>query len=465
MISIKPITIQEGMLASFRRKFVTTNMMFAGVVLLLVFLVVSATSYYEHENDVYLSLNTRMDDAKMRGDLMGGPGRTVADGFFQGAAGSRQATEGADANGGPDGPASNPFQHNRRAGDTDQVVATSLYLLDADWELLVAYDEAFPIDADVISDALVKARDEEGDDVQEVTRGYLGTQKLYYQIEPYNEGFLATFASGYYVERNMINLIIPLLISELGALLAFFGISIVLARWAVRPVEEAWNKQQRFIADASHELKTPLTVIRANDSILLSMPDATIKDQQQWIESTEAEAQLMQDLVNDMLYLAKSDSSRVPLEYSTVNMSDIVNTQLLQFESVAFEKDVEFESNIADQVIVEGDATRLHRLVGTIMDNACKYVDVHGKITVGLARSGSNCQLTVSNTGSVISPDDLPHLFDRFYRSDKARTRTGGYGLGLSIAKQIASDHKGTIAASSSEEAGTTFTVEIPALP
>lgn len=465
-------------------------MVFAGVVLVLVFAVVTAVSYAGHLQDVYEALDARMEMAKSRGGLMSGPGRVLENGVMVPAQSSENAlgaTGAADPGTGPNaegsggaagepgaggadlggpgavqsnqGPTGNP-----RAGNGDQFVATSLYLLDEEWEPLVVYDEAFPIDTEVLSDALQKARDNEGNNVKSVVTGHLSNQNLYYRIEPYNNGFLAIFAPGYYIERNMYGTIVPLVASELVAFLAFFVISLVLARWAVRPVEEAWDKQQQFIADASHELKTPLTVIRANNSILLSMPDSTIEEQQQWIDSTETEAQIMQDLVNDMLYLAKADSSKVPLEYSTVNMSDIVNAQLLQFESVAFEKGVEIESQVAEALMVDGDASRLQRLVGTLMDNACKYVDDKGSIKVRLSKTGSSCHLAVNNTGPVIPAEDLPHLFDRFYRSDKARTRTGGYGLGLAIAKSIVDDHKGTLKVSSTEREGTTFSVEIPAV-
>ena len=294
--------------------------------------------------------------------------------------------------------------------------------------------------------------------------GHISQLNLYYKVRYTHDGnYVVAFVSGKYIDQNMANLAFMLLLAGLGALLAFALVSLLLSRWITRPVENAWNQQQQFIADASHELKTPLTVITANDSILLSQPDATIESQRQWIESTETEAHLMQDLVNDMLYLAKSDAAKQPLEYGQVDMSELATMQVLQFESVAFEKGVAIASDVQKEVKLDGDPSRLQRLVAILLDNACKYVDQDGHIDLTLRKTDKVCILQVRNSGPVVDPADIPHLFDRFYRSDKARTRgTGGFGLGLSIAKSIVEDHKGSIRVASSAEKGTTFTVELP---
>ena len=229
------------------------------------------------------------------------------------------------------------------------------------------------------------------------------------------------------------------------------------------PVARAWDQQQRFVADASHELKTPLTVILANTSILRAHPERSVTSQSQWIESTQSEAERMQELVRDMLDLARPEHAETVREHARVDLTDLVEGGLLQFESVAFERNVSLASDIDRDVSVTGDAARLRRLVTTLLDNACKYVEKGGRIAVTLRQTARRIELHVHNTGTVIAEEDLPHVFDRFYRADKARTRSeGSYGLGLAIAREIAEEHGGSIAAASDETNGTTFTVALP---
>ncbi len=249
-----------------------------------------------------------------------------------------------------------------------------------------------------------------------------------------------------------------------GVLVAFFFISIFFSWWALRPVRAAWDQQQQFVQDASHELKTPLAVILANMAILQSTPTSTVAEQAQWVESTQTEAERMRALVNDMLDLARpEDVARAEVVQVSVDLSDLVQTEVLQFESVAFEGGVTLESDLAEGVAVLGVSDRLQRMVGTLIDNACKYANDGGQVDVELTRSRTHAYLTVANTGAPIPPEDLPHVFDRFYRADKARTSgKGGYGLGLAIAREIAREHNGDITVASSEAEGTAFKVKLP---
>ena len=251
------------------------------------------------------------------------------------------------------------------------------------------------------------------------------------------------------------------------ALAIFFVISVFFSRWALRPVKRAWEQQRQFVADASHELKTPLTVILANTSILMSHPERTIASQSQWVESTQAEGERMQGLVADLLLLARLDAEETDIVKSKpkerIDLSNLVEGELLQFESVAFERDIELESDVDEGIAVQGSIERLRRLVTTLLDNACKYAGDNGKVRVELHAQDGSARFVVHNTGSLISAEDLQHVFDRFYRADKARTSgAGGFGLGLSIAKEVAEEHGGTITAKSSDEEGTTFTATLP---
>ncbi len=239
-----------------------------------------------------------------------------------------------------------------------------------------------------------------------------------------------------------------------------------LARWILRPVEEAWDQQRRFVSDASHELKTPLAVILANAQIL-ETAEGVPEDARRWARSTTEEAKHMKGLVEDLLTLARADEQRASGERAAaerVDLSALVDGCALEFDAVAFERGCSIESSLEPGLSVVGDPSQLGRLVRTLLDNATKYAARGTEVRVALAREGRRCRLAVTNLGDVIAPEDLEHLFERFYRTDRARERQpqGGFGLGLAIARSIAEAHGGTIGAASSPEEGTTFTVLLP---
>lgn len=261
---------------------------------------------------------------------------------------------------------------------------------------------------------------------------------------------------------SMIHLIKNCLVVGVASLLAFFLISVYLANWALRPVEKSWESQRQFIADASHELKTPLTVILANADILSAHKKDTIEHQYKWIDYIKAEASHMSGLVNDLLFLAKSDAARENIVFTEVNVSDIVWNCYLPFESLVFEQGKHLEADISPDIMLQGDAVKLKQLIMILLDNACKYTEKNGSIKVGLYQKTekNKIYLTVNNSGKPIAVEHLNHLFERFYRAEESRAREkGGYGLGLSIAKTITEMHKGKISVTSNKEEGTTFHV------
>lgn len=262
---------------------------------------------------------------------------------------------------------------------------------------------------------------------------------------------------------SLLRHLLTALLAGCGALGAFFVISLFLAHWALLPVQQAWVRQQQFVADASHELKTPLTVILASLGILLAHPDDTIEQQRRWVENIRAEAQSMKRLVEDLLFLAKSDAARTPARVAPFSLSDTVLGAALSFEPVAFERGVTLQSEIAPDLWMQGDEAQLGQLTAILLDNACKYSPAGGMVTVSLAREQSAARLRVHNTGIAISAQDLEHLFERFYRAEKSRAhKSGGYGLGLAIAQSIAQAHSGKIGAESREGQGTAFWVTLP---
>ena len=243
----------------------------------------------------------------------------------------------------------------------------------------------------------------------------------------------------------------------------FFFLSLFLSSLALRPTERAWQQQRQFVADASHELKTPLTVILANTGIVLSHKEDTVASQLKWLEYTHEEAVQMKGLVDDLLFLAKSDHTNHSIVRCQLSMSQLVLGCLLLFESVAFEAGITLESDIAPDLTLQGDEGQLRRLVMILLDNAVKYAGAEGTVRLELERHQERVRLSVHNTGAPIPPEHLPHLFERFYRADAARDRSrGGYGLGLAIAKSIVDGHRGKISVTSTAESGTTFTVLLP---
>ncbi len=311
----------------------------------------------------------------------------------------------------------------------------------------------------------------------EESQGYLPDPGLFYAKRRTVDGTLVAFADQG-AASSWQSLALTLTGVGAGALLAFLAVSILFARWALRPVERAWSQQQRFVADASHELKTPLTVILANLAIVRGRPGETVASQEQWLAGTETEARRMQGLVGDLLDLARMpDPAALRAGFAPVDLTDLVEGEALQFDSVALDRGVAIECDLAPALRVEGDAARLERLVGVLVDNACKYAEEGSTVEVRLAAEGREAVLAVTNRGPLIAPKDLAHVFDRFFRVDAARTRAdapdggqpaaGGWGLGLAIAREIARDHGGAIAAASIPEPGTgaartTFTVRLP---
>lgn len=196
--------------------------------------------------------------------------------------------------------------------------------------------------------------------------------------------------------------------------------------------------------------------------IVLSHRDETVQSQAKWLEYTQTEATHMKELVGSLLFLAQADDVRQALTLSELNFSDTVWSSVLLFESLAFEQSKTLTSEIEKDVVLLGDEERLRRMTAILLDNAMKYSGEGGAVTLRLQKLQEKAVLTVHNTGDQIPADQIPHIFERFYRVDSSRTRAqGGYGLGLSIAQSIVQAHHGKIHAQSDTQ-GTTFTVALP---
>ena len=230
--------------------------------------------------------------------------------------------------------------------------------------------------------------------------------------------------------------------------LVFLGVSLLLARWAVKPVDRAWKQQKQFVADASHELKTPLTVIMTNAELLQS-PEVEVGDRDQLAGNILTMSRQMRGLVEGLLELARMDNGSVKTAHTDLDWSMVVEDALLPFEPLYFEKGLELESHLDSGLRIRGSESHLRQVVEILLDNAMKYACPESKVWVYLLRQGKDCLLSVANPGPEISKADLKNIFKRFYRVDQARTTSGSYGLGLSIAEGIVKAHKGKIWAES----------------
>ena len=294
---------------------------------------------------------------------------------------------------------------------------------------------------------------------QEKNFGILYSQDAIY----YRSGktpYKIAIASTDYIAHSVVNLVLVLLAVWVGAMLLFLLISIRLSAVAARPMEEAMQREKQFVADASHDLKTPLSVILANNSILMENPENKVGDLRRWLDSTQEAAKRMQKLIAEMLTLADVERQDVPLVREEVDLANIAMKADLELESVAFEKNVTLEDDLPDRCMVTGNADYLLRIVMSLLENALKYEPSGGRVSIHLTQSKKKTVLAVCNQGSRIADEDLPHVFDRFYRSDKSRTNSdGSFGLGLAITKEMVERLGGTISVTSSQEEGTVFSV------
>ena len=242
---------------------------------------------------------------------------------------------------------------------------------------------------------------------------------------------------------------------------AFLWVSILLSKWAVRPVELAWKQQRRFVAAASHELKTPLTVIMTNAE-LLAAPELREEKREKSLSSILAMSRQMRGLIEQMLELAQTDSPEAAALFRPVDLSRLVSQAVLPFEPLFFERGLSLDAQVEEGIGVTGEETQLRRVVEILLDNAQKYAKPGGSAAVVLRRRGrGRCVLSVSDEGDPIPPEERRQIFQRFYRADPARSRDGSFGLGLSIAEGIVKQHRGRIWAES-RDGRNIFSVELP---
>ena len=445
------------MLKRLKRNFVTITLVLTGIVLAVVLGSTLYSTWRTQHDIVDAALERGLNNDLDQMPTMGGPGGHIS----------------ADDDGGPGA-------RDGKNGDSGPVNLLALIVdVTSDGVVIKSSRAPVSIDADVLADVVQEALNSDSDSgtiagqhvawrrmfyTEEVTETVMGTVVYETQDAAARVVLVDTSAMDEAFSAQLRN---DVLIS-IAALLALLLIANFLAERALKPVEHAWEEQRRFVADASHELKTPLAVIIANTQILANDP-AIPAESKRWVESTADEAGHMKSLVTDLLELARTDEtiagSAGIMKSDRVDFSELVENAALEFDAIAFERGNSIDERIASDVFVQGDQEWLARLCKILVDNACKYAATGTVVSVVLEHEGKRCRFAVNNKGNVIDAEDLPHVFDRFYRTDKARSRkskASGFGLGLAIAKGIVTAHNGTISATSKEADGTTFEVVLP---
>lgn len=288
-----------------------------------------------------------------------------------------------------------------------------------------------------------------------VSRGELDSYGMAFAFKDDKLAFVDTAASNRVMEAvGLISLLI-----FVAAELLFLLLSMLLSKWAVRPTEQAWQQQRRFVADASHELKTPLTIILSNADMELQQSEDADNQHASMIRE---EALRMKSLVEQMLQMARLDTAN-KVNLQPLELSQLIEGSLLSFEPVLFENKVNLNSDITSSIYVIGDEDGLRRMFEALLDNAAKYTPSGETVNVTLTMNNKKrAVLTVQNTGVCLSKEQLEHLFDRFYRVEDSRSDTSSFGLGLSIAQSIAHGHKAAITVDSNESIGVRFCVSFP---
>jgi two-component system sensor histidine kinase CiaH len=248
----------------------------------------------------------------------------------------------------------------------------------------------------------------------------------------------------------------------LGILLSLLA-SILLSKITLKPLEESFERQSKFVQDVSHELRTPLTIIQAKQELLLQEPNAKIIDKSEDIMLTLSETKRLTKLTKDLLMLSRADTNRIALNKEKVDFDEFVKGVVTPYQELAEmqSKKITLDLNYGNDA--EIDTNRIYQLIVILLDNALKYTGENDSIEVATRQKDNKCILEVKDTGVGVSDEGLKKIFERFYREEQSRNReTGGNGLGLSIASMIVTAHNGTIRASHNNPKGTIFTIRLP---
>jgi signal transduction histidine kinase len=235
-----------------------------------------------------------------------------------------------------------------------------------------------------------------------------------------------------------------------------------LSKYAIRPIEISVEQQKNFVSDASHELRTPITIIQTNlDIINGAAPKETVAENRKWIDNIQSETSRMAELINTLLFLARADANQQLLEKEYFELQPVIADAMEAFLLIAERKNVELNFAVSEGIVALGDAVRLKQVLTILLDNAIRHTPSGGTVTAAAHDDKANLTITIADTGEGMAKKHLTKIFNRFYQIDESR-HNGGSGLGLSLAKWIVEKHGGTIYAESELGKGSTFTIKLP---
>lgn len=441
---------------AFRKRFIIMNMSLVGVVLLTAFVVIGTiictNVYGELKNTMSNVLNPwNINNAGSPGGLQ--ENETLPD--KKGNMPDKSDNKNDDLPARPDEKKETKNNENKKSDsekrhERNDHISTIFYYKSEKRVRVISDSEVFDANPEDIVSAIL-AQD---DDFGTINRYHI----IYYR-ETAGSIVKIAVCDESYIGSRLFKTVMILSLAFILSMLVLFLISIRLARFAEKPLRQSIEMERKFVADISHDLKTPITVTMANNSILKANKNSSISDNMQWIESTDKASEDMMQLIGNMLTLSAVDTQTKKISTVPVSLTSAAERCILQFESVAYEKNVTLEESIEDDLTVLATEEYLKRICSSLVENAFKYEPNGGKVTVKAYSRKHRIFFTVQNQNSRISHEDLPHIFDRFYRGDKARTESKGHGLGLPIIHQMAKLCGANIEAVSNEHDGTIFTV------
>ncbi|MFC3801555.1 sensor histidine kinase [Cohnella sp. GCM10012308] len=417
-----------------RNRFLLMNMVIITIIMLVAFSSIYVITYQNTKRDIDMEL-LRVADFYHKGAIMNGGKQR------QGQDGNRPPQQKDDGMG--------PF--------AERSVSFGLQT-DAQWNL-VSTDSRYDMDDEFYAAVLKKAEAKPSNS----GRFTLSDTRWAYSVQLGPSGYTVSYMDVTAQQKILTNLVYTFSAVAVVMLAVIYATSRYFAGRSIAPVRDAFDKQKRFIADASHELKTPLAVINTNADVLLANEGDTIASQAKWLHRIKSETERMKTLTNDLLYLTEMEDARARTIFVPFDVSDAVEGVLLTMEAVIFEQDLSLAYDVEPGLTSVGSAEQIKQVVMILLDNAVKYNEPKGEISLTLKKQHHQIQLAVSNTGAGIPAEHVDRIFDRFYRADASRSRKqGGYGLGLAIAKSIVEQHRGRISAKSVPGERTTFTVTLP---
>lgn len=382
-------------------------------------------------------------------------GTSMPDGSESGENGGNQNPDsGRDGNGGGrddrktsegDGENRDYFPDFRDRDSMDGISTTPVMcvILSDDGSIEVMRNDIFFIENED-ADTLVEAAENKGG-----SKGVLDDYKIRFMKKTLDSGETVMAFADISTSMSLLsNQLKKSLWISLAVTVVMFVVSLFISRWAVKPVERAMVNQKRFVADASHELKTPLAVIISNTDMVIKSENIDGKNKRR-LDNIKAESARMKELVQELVDLARGDSAENRPAMEEVDLSGLVADDLLSWDPVAFDAGRSIMDDISEDISVRGNRDKLKQLLDILIDNAIKYSFEKSEISVSLKKTDKKAVLSVKNSGKALTEEEKAHVFDRFYRADESREAVSGYGLGLSIAVQIAELHKGRLSVES----------------